>query len=191
MKRLLAYLLTSVACFAGDMIRTAESDFKKPAQWYADNIETVRMNLGLSKEEDSKALDHFEQEMYMDAMMEVSGPFFRGTKLRKGDDWKKLWADRQKAALDEVAGDKAARDSLAKALLKLRDYEDERDATILERVVKAKFGGEDVWILLVHWERADTVAEELNAGKEAILGHFLVIAVRASDQKIVSRAMCG
>jgi len=191
MKRILAFLLTSVACFAGDMIRTTESDFKKPAQWYADSIATLRSKFDLTKEEDRKALDSFEQEMYMDAMMSVSGPFFRATKLKKGDDWKTLWVERQKAALDEVSSDKAMHDSLEKALLTLRGFEDDRDAKILERVVKAKFGGEDVWILLVHWERADSVAEKLATGREATLGHFLVIAVRSSDQKILSRAMCG
>lgn len=87
-------------------------------------------------------MERFEQEMYSNAMMEVSGSFFRLTKLKKGDDWKKLWTDRQKAALQEVAADKAEHDSLEKALLKLREFEDDRDATILERVVRAKFGGE-------------------------------------------------
>lgn len=193
MKHLLIFLLTSLACFAEDMIKTTEADFKKPDQWHADRIENFRSKLDLTKEEDRKTLDGFEQEMYMPAMMEVSGQFFRGTKLKKGDDWKKLWADRQKAALEELANDKVARDSLKKALLKLQDFADadDRNAMILECVVRARFGGEDVWILMVHWERADSVIKELNAGKDAMLGHFLIIAVRASDLKIVSRAMCG
>jgi hypothetical protein len=123
--------------------------------------------------------------------MEVSGQFFRGTKLKKGDDWKKLLADRKNAALEEVAADKTERESLAKAFVKLKDFEDEGTAMILERVVKAKFGGESTWILLVHWEVDESVGRQIASGKEALLGHFLVIAIRASDQKIVSRAMCG
>lgn len=181
MKRLLVFLLTSVVCFAGDMIRIADTDFKRPDPEHLKTLDEARPRLDLSKADDRKFVERFEQEMYMDAMMEVSGPFFRGTKLKTGDDWKKLWADRQQAALEEVANDKAAHDSLEKALLKLRDFEDDRDATILERVVKAKFGGEDAWIFLVHWERADSVTEVLAAGKEATLGHVLIIAVRASD----------
>ena len=191
MKRLLAFLLASVVCVAGDMVRTTDADFKKADPENLKSFENARPTFDLSKAEDRRALESFESSLYSEAMMEAGEPFFRGTKLKKGDDWKKLWADRQKDALDEVAGDKAAHDSLEKALLKLRDFADDRDATILERVVKAKFGGEDAWILLVHWERADSVAEQLAVGKEATLGHFLILAARASDQKILSRAMCG
>lgn len=191
MKPILALLLTVVAVHAGEMVVPAKSDFKRPTQWHVDNIDALRTKLDLSKDDDRLTLERFEQDMYVEAMMAESVPFFRSTNLKKGDAWEKLWHDRQHAALDELASDEAARGSLEKAFLKLENFKDPRNATILERVVAAKFGGEAVWILLVHWERADTVAEELNAGREAILGHFLVIAVRASDQKIVSWSMCS
>jgi hypothetical protein len=99
MKRLLLLFFTAGTCFAGDMIMIADADFKKPDPEYLKKLEEARPKLDLSKEDDRKFVEHFEQEMYMDAMMEASGPFFRDTKLKKGDDWKKLWADRQKVAL--------------------------------------------------------------------------------------------
>ena len=185
------FLILFTPCFAASMVEKADADFKVPSAWYSEKYDAVRAQLNTSKPDDREALEHFEQEMYMDAMMKVCGPFFRSTLLKKGTDWKQLYAQRRREALDDLGKDDSARTSLTLAFDVLKRFEESETTLILERVVRAKFGGEDAWIVLVHWERSEAVESQWSKGQDAQVGHFLVIGVRASDQKLLSRAMCG
>jgi len=185
---LLLLLLTVMSCSAGEMIKVVDADFKRLDAEHAAKLAELRPKLDLAKADDRDFLERVEQQFYADAMMEVSGPYFRQTRLKAGDDWRALWKKRQAEALVEAAGD---REALQAAFVLLQRFEDDRDARILESVVKAKFGGEPAFILLVHWEREESVEKDFAAGRQAEIGHFLIIGVRCSDRKLVSRVQCG
>jgi hypothetical protein len=170
------------------MIKIVDADFKRLDSEQAAKLAELRPKLDMSKAEDRDFLERVEQQFYADAMMEVSLPYFRQTRLKAGDDWRALWKKRQAEALADSSGD---REALEAAFVHLQRFEDDRDARILERVVKAKFGGEPTFILLIHWEREESVEKDLASGKEAEIGHFLIIGVRCSDRKLVSRVQCG
>ena len=173
------------------MIKVVDADFKRLDGEHAAKLAELRPKIDLSKAEDRDFLERVEQQFYADAMMEVSGPYFRGTRLKAGDDWRALWKARQAEALADAASDREFREALEAAFVLLQRFEDGRDVRILERVVKAKFGGEPALILLVHWEREESVEKDISSGKEAEIGHFLLIGVRCSDRKLVSRVQCG
>lgn len=191
MKSIIIFLLTAIVGFAGDMISDANVDFKRPDLEALNSLNEARAIFDPTKDRDREFLERRERDVYSDAMMEVSSPFFRDTALKKGDDWRMLWTARQKAALEEVAGDKAQQGSLRKAFAGLGEFTGTGNTLVLERVVRARFGGEPAWILLVHWEKEDNVREALDAGKEAKRWHILIVAMRVSNQHVISVAACG
>ena len=190
MKRFLGFLVASVTCLAGDMLRTTDADFKKPAAEDLKALEHARPKLDLSKEEDRKLLESMERMMYRDAMIEVAGPLGRATKISKGESSKELWAARRREVLNEFASSKPEQDSLQKAFAKLEPLLADRDTTILERVVRAKFGGEVAWIFVMRWERTAIIESQLNKSEAVSLGHVFFWAIRASDLEVVSQWQC-
>ncbi len=188
MKPLLLLLLTVISCLAGEMTKVVDADFKRLDGEHAAKLAELRSKLDLQKADDRDFHERVEQQFYADAMMDVSGPYFRQTRLKAGDDWRALWKTRQAEALADAGSD---REALEAAFVHLQRFEDDRDARILERIVRANFGGEPAFILLVHWEREESVEKGLAAGREVGIGHFLIIGVRCSDRKLVSRIQCG
>jgi hypothetical protein len=191
MKFLLAIILGVVTCSANEMVRVIDVDFKRLDESQNVKLAEIRSNLDLAKEEDREFLERVEQQFYAEVMMDVVDSSWRATRLKAGDDWRAVWDTRCAEALAELTDDSASRDSLKAAFAELRGLVDDRDARILERVVRARFGGEPVWIFLIHWEREDAVMKELAEGKEAQLEHFLIIGIRNSDRKLVARLQCG
>lgn len=191
MKVLLAIILGVVTCSANEMVRVIDVDFKRLDESQNVKLAEIRSNLDLAKVEDRDLLERVEQQFYGEAMMDAVDSLWRATRLKAGDDWRTVWSTRCAEALAELAGDSASRDSLKAAFAELGGLADNRDALILERVVRARFGGEPVWIFLIHWEREDAVMKELAGGNETQLGHFLIIGIRSSDQKPVARLQCG
>jgi len=189
MKRLLLFLLASSACFGGEMVQMVDRDFKIPDGEKLKVLVGMRPQLDMKNADDRKVLEYLNQAVYGKAMMEIAAPFFRQTRLKGGDDWRKFWAARQKAALDEIVADEVAHDYLRKALAKLKEFEGGDEALVLEQAVKAKFGGAQAWILMVRSEREDVVKKATESGVEATMGHFVVIGVRGYDQATVAIAM--
>lgn len=191
MKHLIIFLLGAALCSAVEMVKRTEADFRQLEADQAAMLAELRTKLDLSKLDDRDFLDRAERQFYAGPMMKISDPYFRKTRLKPGDNWRALWKARESEALTETSGDPGTRAAIETALLLVRRIADGRDAQILERVVKAKFGGEPACVLLIHWERLEAVDQLLSSGKEAELGHFLIIGVRWSDRKLVARAQCG
>ena len=191
MKRLLPFLFVSAACFAGDLLITSDSDFKKADPDSLVSYEDARKSFDLSKEKDRRDFERFEQSFYSRTMLGMFEPFFRTTKLKKGDDWRRFWQSRQEEALQELKGEKIEQESLRRAFGKLADFFGPDEAMVLERIVKAKFGGEPVWVFLVHGGGADSLSRQLAARGEAMLEEPDVIAVRISDSKVISYCLAN
>jgi len=190
MKRLLPFLFVSVACFAGDLIVTVDSDFKKADPESLTSYEDARKSFDLSKEKGRQDFERFEQSFYSRTMLGMFEPFFRTTKLKKGDNWRRFWQSRQQEALEELKGDKIEQESLRRAFVKLADFFGPDEAMVLERIVRAKFGGEPVWVFLVHGGGADSLSRQLSKG-EASLDEGDVIAIRISDSKVISYCLAN
>jgi hypothetical protein len=191
MKRLLPFLFVSAVCFAGDLLITSDSDFKKADPDSLVSYEDARKTFDLSKEKERRDFEVFEQSFYSRTMLGMFDPFFRSTKLKKGDDWRKLWKSRQQEALEELKNDKFEQESLRQAFKKLADFFGPDEAMVLERIVRAKFGGDPVWVFLVNGGGADSLSRHLDAKGEASLSEKDVIAVRISDSKIISYCMAN
>jgi hypothetical protein len=81
-------------------------------------------------------------------------------------------------------------DALRIALDHAREFDGEI-ALVLERAVRANFGSEKVWVLILHWEIAEAVERKLLSADKCKLGHIRMMAFRISDGKMVAWTTCG
>jgi len=188
---LLCLLVATNSCVGGEVVSTTPVDFCAGDPVKLKRLEDFRQEQKRTGENDTRFLARLESEAYANSMIGVAEPFWGLRKIRRGEDWGKLWAARRQSALEEVSGDKAERDSLEKSFVILEKRLSGSNAVrIISHVVRAKFGGERTWIFLVKWETDELVTRALNSKMEVTLDHYLVFAVRASDLKIISQESC-
>lgn len=195
--RLIAFLLFA-SCHAlaladddkaGDFVLVISDDIKQMTK------ESQRIHQALrataKTEKDELALKRDAQRLYQPRLEEVIDQYWQKATLKKNQDWRKVWTQRVEDALSAAKAKKLDADSLAKVFPRIREFDGGGDAQIPVRVLLAKFGDEDVWIVLVHWERAESVATAVSQNDGIDLGHVLAMAFRTTDQELITLTYCN
>lgn len=174
---------------AGDFVLVIADDIKQMSEEYQRIYQDLRA--AAKTRTDELALKRDAQRLYQPRLDEVVERYWQKATLRRNQDWRKVWLQRIDDALSAAKAKKLDADSLAKVFPKIREFDGGGDAQIPVRVLLAKFGDEQVWIVLVHWERAESVEAAVTRNDGVDLGHVLAMAFRTTDQELVTLSYCN
>jgi len=174
---------------SGDFVLVITEDIKQTTDKFQRIYNELRA--AAKTEADRLELKRDAQRLYELRLDEVADRYWQKATLKRNQDWREVWSQRVAAALSEAKEKKLDAESLAKVFPKIREFDGGGDAQIPVRVLLAKFGDEQVWVVLVHWERAESVEAAVAKNDEVELSHVLVMAFRTTDLELVTLACCS
>ena len=174
---------------SGDFVLVTTEDIKQTTDKFQRIYNELRA--AAKTEADRLELKRDAQRLYELRLDEVADRYWRKATLKRNQDWRAVWSQRVAAALSEAKEKKLDAESLAKVFSKIREFDGGGDAQIPVRVLLARFGDEQVWVVLVHWECAESVEAAVAKNDEVELSHVLVMAFRTTDLELVTLSCCG